>query len=88
MPTHIILLIMYLYTGLQDAPGALGGYNQELDVRQKHAIPVRTARETFHAQGPAAAAISSGDREDVSLSMDHLLILKPSLTGTMFVPIE
>ena len=79
---------MYYYIGLQDAPGALGGYNRELDVRQKHAIPVRTARETFHAQGPAAAAISSGDREDVSLSMDHLLILKPSLPGTMYALVE
>ena len=79
---------MYYYIGLQDAPGALGGYNRELDIRQKPAIPVRTARETFHAQGAAAAATSNGDREDVSLSMDHLLILKPSLPGTMYVPVE
>ena len=83
---------MYYYIGLQDAPGALGGYNRELDIRQKPAIPVRTARETFHAQGAAAAAAaaatSNGDREDVSLSMDHLLILKPSISGTIYVPVE
>ena len=80
---HICPHIPPLTTGLQDAPGALGGYNQELDIIQKPAIQVRTARETFEAQGAAAAATSSGDRENVSLSMDHLLILKPSLTGTV-----